>query len=150
MADFYSRFIELDSLGWEVPGDIDGRIDFDYSSEIANVKRIKPAIEEIIGHPLWQYTSIQDATFFTRLVWLDENFYRPAKGSIRFLNFDRMVTIYSVNKDEKGLMQFESQIVDVLTENGYKYVPMDILNKKIVEIDDLVNWTWFDRFFTHL
>lgn len=154
-SDINSRLRELDSLGWEFPNNDK---DFDYWSEMALVERIKPTIEEIIGHALWQDKSVQDASFFTELAWLDEKFYTPGKGgalvphiAIRFSNFDRMVTIYSGNNDEKGLLRFEPQIVEMLSGHGYKYVSMDVLNKDYPGSEDWhKGWTWFTRFFDYL
>lgn len=154
-SDIYSRLCEVDSLGWEYPIDDDGE---DHDTIWARVERIKPEIEEIISHSLWLNTGVQDASFFTELAWLDEKYRTPGKGgaevphiTVRFSSFDRMATIYSGNNDERGLMRFEPQIAKLLTNHGYNYVSMQVLNKPYPASEDwMKRMTWFDRFFDWL
>ena len=117
----YKYLYELDATGWEFPED------FDYAAEMNAAEQVKPEIETITGHALWQDRCVQDASHFTEFAWLDERHYTPGKGgalvphiAVRFSAFDRMVTIYSGNDDEKGLMRFEPQIAAALIQKNTK------------------------------
>jgi hypothetical protein len=146
------RLIELDKLGWEYPPN------FDYLKATEEVKLIKPNIEDIIGHSLWQDMSVQDASFFTDLAWLDERYYTPEKGgalvphiAVRFSSFDKMVTVYSANKDFMDVMKHEAEIVSVIQQHTYNYIPIKCLQEPYPATRrGMKDWTWFTRFFDYL
>ena len=150
--EIHDHLYELDATGWYWPDE------FDYNAAMSEARQLKPEIEEIIGHPMWQDTSVQDASYFTEFLWLDEERSTPGKGGaralhigVRFSNFDRMVTVFSGNGDEKEFTRFESQIARVLNAHGYRYIPKSVLGEEYPGAEDWMgNWSWFSRFFGYL
>jgi hypothetical protein len=151
-TEYLQRLQELDGQGWEGPKE------FDYQGEMERVELVKPEIERIVGHELWHNKSVQDASFFTELAWLDDKYYTPGKGgllvaniAIRFSAFGRMATVYSANRDEKDLLRFAPALVDVLERHGFHFAPEAELSGPYPGKEEWTSgWTWFTRFFDYL
>lgn len=142
--------IELDKLGWEYPPD------FNFSKELEEVQHIKPILERIIGHSLGENLA-QDASFFVSLRSLDKRYSTTVEGgglqphiSIVFSSFGKLVTVH-VDKDIKDAIKYKAEIIDLLQQYNYNYIPLEVLSEHY-PFSRRWNrdWTWYTRFFDYL
>jgi len=120
----------------------------------------KLALEKLTNLSL-AYIFVQDASYSGRLVNKDTN---QLVMSLRFSNFGRLVTLHSrysmENKrylvDFKDMPFTENELVNLLEQHNFKYVPLDILylpydgvNANLPHLKNLDDYSWWHRYFEH-
>ena len=61
-----------------------------------------------------------------------------------------MVTAYSANEDFMDVMKYKAELVKVLQQYSYNYIPVEVLKEPYPKQErGMENWTWFTRFFDY-
>jgi hypothetical protein len=133
---------------WEHPPDAD------WSSSLAEVERLRPLLEDALGHQLRLDQDVQDASFFADLGVLVEQ--SAVDGSIwlcyeicfRFSWFSRLYTIHGNSWREFDI----DTAMSLLKHAGYIYVPEESLHYPYdgVNVPFEAGLTWWVRYFDYL
>jgi hypothetical protein len=141
-----------DDVHWECPRE------FDYLTELANVERLRPELESIVGRMFELDRNVQDAAFFTELASRTPPLQTRAgrvilsNVAIRFSGFGRLVTVWGNVPESLPSDTLKTALATVLEARGYKYIPEIALeeayqghNQHEAQID-----TWWSRFFDYV